>query len=362
MTSASSKDTSSRNSVLLATVVLALIVGFVWVSRKSSGPVTVETFSGSTMATTWSVKVVSATLTPAKRGEILDAINAELEKVNDSMSHYRKGSEISRFNEAKAGQWVEVSTPLVELLQVARGISEKTDGAFDVTVGPLVGLWGFDDKEGRMQEPAAEEMEAAGNRVGFRHLLIEDKRISKDKEGLRADLSSIAKGYAVDRVALALESMGYQDIMVEVGGEIRVRGSKPGGVPWRIGVEKPQDDGRQLLGGIDLTEPISVATSGDYRNFYLLDGVRVSHTIDPRTREPVGHATASVTVVHPQCEVADGWATALTVLGAKEGIPLAEKLGLEVLFIERTDGEPKLTMTSAFRKRVGDDWPSREEE
>jgi len=280
------------------------------------------------------------------------------------MSRYHDSSEVSVFNRHISKEPFFVSKDTAELLDKTLEVSALTKGAFDVTVGPLTELWGFDEKQRRATRPQPGEIAQARSMVGYHQLRIDVQRslVQKKIPQISIDLSAVAKGYAVDRIALVLERLGYDRYLVEIGGEIRVMGKNERGRPWRVAVETPGDKRRKTFQTIELTGG-AVATSGDYRNYYELDGRRISHNIDPRTGSPVTHRLASVTVVHEECAVADALATGLMVLGPKKGFALAQEQDLPVLFISRRrNGRLIERATAAFIKlRVGQDRPGSEE-
>ena len=287
-------------------------------------------FQGEIMGTTYTVQVIDPT-TPDG-----DAIHATLEAVNQRMSTYLKTSELSLLNASSSKTAIELSAPLRLVLTASLEISEATSGAFDVTVGPLVNAWGF-GPDGRRSTPSTEERASLMERVGYTLLKISQDGVSKERSDLYIDLSAIAKGYAVDQVAETLDQAGYHRYWVEVGGEVRGRGLNSAQRPWRAGIEKPLGDGKRGIHRILSLRDISVATSGDYRNRYTDDrGVSRSHTIDPRTGAPITHLLASVSVLHPQNMYADAWATALNVLGPKEGLAVANAHKIKALFLTRT--------------------------
>lgn len=313
---------------------------------RESGPEVLR-LQGGTMGTTWHVTAHPA---PAAGADIGERIEAELDAINQSMSTYLADSEISRFNALPPGQSMVVSEPFAEVLEAALEIGALSDGAYDVTVGPLVDLWGFgarDAPEATPDEAAiAQALALTGQqRLGWD---AQERRLSKPL-ALRLDFSSIAKGYAVDRLARLLEQRGVSDYLVEIGGEVRVAGSSPRGDAWRIAIERPDLGARAVAEGLALTAA-SVATSGDYRNFLMLDGQRYAHIIDPRSGRPVTHELVSVTVVHPQCMVADGLATALTVLGPEQALALAEREGLAVYLISRAGEALETHFSSTFAR------------
>jgi thiamine biosynthesis lipoprotein len=236
----------------------------------------------------------------------------------------------------------------------ALSISELTGGAFDITVGPVVDLWGFGPEGSRSEPPEASMIAAARERVGYGRVAADCKRpaLRKDRGDVRIDLSAYAKGFAVDRVAELLDAQGMTDYMVEIGGELRARGRSESGGPWRIAIESPTASGGHVQ---RIIEPgvAGMATSGDYRNYFEVGERRYSHTIDPRLGAPVSHDLAAVTVVDEKAAFADAMATALLVLGPGEGMRLAERQGLAVYFQQRAGAEVVEKMSSEFRRLTG---------
>jgi FAD:protein FMN transferase len=288
------------------------------------------------MGTTYSVTV--ARLPKGVRRQTLQsAVGEALSEVNRALSTYDPRSEISRFNANASTDPVRVSPPLRAVAAIAGEVSVATGGAFDVTVGPLVQAWGFG-----VELPAAEIAPGPGAinglraEVGFDRLELgaDGHSLRKTVPGLQLDVNGIAPGYAVDLIAERFDALGVRDYLVELGGEVRARGSSPAGRPWRVAVEAPLSGERKPYTLVEL-DGLAVSTSGDYRDFRELNGRRFSHTIDPRTGAPVTHGLASVSVVHPSAAFADAYSTAFMVLGLDAGMALAGRLGLAALFIER---------------------------
>jgi thiamine biosynthesis lipoprotein len=299
-------------------------------------PPTVHALGGDTMGTTWSVQVV------ASRDLDLHALHRDIQQVLDrvvaQMSTWEADSDISRFNRASAGQWHAIPAEFLQVLRAALKIAEASDGAFDPTVGGLVGLWGF----GAQAQPHGRLDELQHRRVaadaGWHRLQLDvpGSRILQTG-GLSLDLSAIAKGYGVDAVADALRSRQLPAALVEVGGELLGFGRKPDGTPWRVLLESnpEEESAADLEPRVLELDGTAVATSGDRWHSYEHEGERLSHTLDPRTAKPVAHASAGVTVLAESAMQADAWATAMTVLGADAGLVLAERLGLAVRFVDR---------------------------
>jgi FAD:protein FMN transferase len=290
-----------------------------------------QIISGQTMGTTYTVKIVDEDLDNAT---IRSQIERELKRVNGLMSTYDRHSELSTFNRAPVSVPFKVSQDTLEVLKLSAEIYANSEGAFDVTVGPLVNLWGFGPEASRDDVPQDDEIEAAMRRTGFDLLRLGDGWLSKDRD-IYVDLSAIAKGFAVDRLALILEDQDVDNYLVEIGGELRARGTNDQGRPWTIAVEKPDNLSRSVFRTLPLRD-MSMATSGDYRNYFEVDGARYSHTINPRTGRPVTHNVASVTVLAPSAAIADGYATAIDVLGLEPGLGLARAQKLAVLVIIKT--------------------------
>ena len=304
--------------------------------------------AGATMGTTWHVTVILPADLDVGQSSLQQGIEARLEAVNASMSTYRPDSEIRRFNAAPVDEWVSVSRDFYRVLSAAMVIGRQSQGAYDVTVGPLVDLWGFGPGGEVAQPPKDESIAAQLDLVGQDKLRVDGDgaRVKKLAE-LSLDFSSIAKGFAVDQVASWLDEAGIENYLVEVGGEMRVAGLSGRGDAWRVGIEQPDGGSLTVARAIQL-DNAAVATSGDYRNYFEVDGVRYSHSIDPRTGYPVAHELVSVTVVHPSSMIADGWATALVVLGATEAWKVAQAEGLAVYFIQRGGNGFQSSHTEAF--------------
>ena len=271
--------------------------------------------------------------------------------IEDRMSTYDPNSEISRLASVPANETFTVSGDTAAVLNQALKVVEATEGAFDITVGPLVDAWGFGPSGRPQHVPSEQEITSLMQRIGRDKLSFNrsERTVTKTVDGVSVDLSAIAKGYAVDRVAAALEARGHHDYLVEIGGETRARGRNDRGQPWRVAVEKP--DGPALALEIDNH---GVASSGNYRNSYVLDGQRFAHTIDPRKGRPVTHRLMGTTVIHEDTAMADAWATALMVLGEQEALRMASKEALAAaLFVAGPQGIETRT-TTAFDAHVAD--------
>ncbi|MDS0217877.1 FAD:protein FMN transferase [Pseudidiomarina andamanensis] len=304
--------------------------------------------SGETMGTTYHIRYVTANPNHSPE-RVKERVDAVLEQVNSQMSTYDPNSELSLFNQRKTTEPVVVSRSLETVVRRALEVGEETNGLLDVTVGPLVNLWGFGPLGRPEQVPSEQQLQEVRDQIGYQYLTVENHQLTKAIPDLYVDLSTIAKGYGVDRVAILLEQMEIKNYLVEIGGEMRMRGTKPGEQPWRIAVEQPVSLERAVQ---RIIEPgnNAVATSGDYRNYFEEDGVRYSHIIDPRTGYPIQHNLVSVTVITDTCMDADAYATALTVMGAEEALEFANKKGLAVLLVTRENDQFKEYTSTAFKR------------
>lgn len=345
---------SAHRSVYLR---LALIVSITGCSQavdveQTSEESALVTFSGPTMGTAYSVRLYDASgeLAPKDWQVPVDARLAEL---NHLMSTYDSESELSRFNKSKSTDWYPVSIETAKVVQFALAVAERSSGAFDPTVGPVVNLWGFGPDGRRRDPPADSEIEKVKSRTGYRKVSVrqDPPSLRKAESALYLDLSAIAKGYAADQVSALLEQLSADSSMVEIGGEVVCSGTKPGGEVWRIGLERPSPQGRALQLVLGLRDE-AVATSGDYRNFFEQDGIRYSHTIDPTSARPVTHGLATVTVGANSCMEADALATAILVMGPKIGYDWAEEESIAAYLVEHSEGGFSEKMTSAWKQKM----------
>jgi thiamine biosynthesis lipoprotein len=300
------------------------------------------------MGTTYHVTVVDAEGAPSTT-RAQACIDAVLRIVERHLSTYAEASEVSTLNRNLSTDWIPVSDPLFAVLATAQRVSVESDGAFDVTIAPLVRLWGFGPNGPRdaapEMPPSPEFIHDAMATLGYSWLELRaspTRAVRRIRTPLEVDVNGIVPGYAVDRISGCLSRLGLADHLVEIGGEVRAAGRRPDGQPWRVAIERPTTGAREAYAGVAL-DNLAVSTSGNYRDFHRLPSGRViSHTIDPRIGEPVRHALASVTVVHPRADLADTYATALMVLGTDEGYAFAQRLGLPALFLERVGASQEL--------------------
>lgn len=303
--------------------------------------------NGATMGTYYSIKLVKQEGLPSA-SELQAEIDRRLEQVNDQMSTYRKHSELSQFNQHRSSEPFEVSADTAKVVTEALRLSKLTDGALDVTVGPIVNLWSFGPEARPEKTPTADELAERRKEVGIEHLSVKGNTLIKDIPDLYVDLSSIAKGFGVDVVADYFDQLGVANYLVEVGGELRLKGNNLEGVPWRIAIEKPTEDGHRAIQEVIEPGNMGVATSGDYRNYFEQDGVRYSHLINPKTGMPIDNHVVSVTVLSPSCMTADALATAFSVMGEEQALALANKEQIAVLLIVKTKQGFKEYPSDAF--------------
>ncbi|ONF45192.1 FAD:protein FMN transferase ApbE [Marinobacter lutaoensis] len=304
--------------------------------------------SGAVFGTTYHINVVLAG-DESRLEPLAEGIEQALETVDAAMSTWREDSELSRLNRLEdQSRWVSVSEPLYEVLAKAQEVSRLTDGAFDVTIGPVVNLWGFGPEARPEHVPDEAELATMLARTGYEKLeLRADPPAVRANPAQYIDLSAIAKGYGVDVVARYLDGEGVAAYLVEIGGEVRVRGRKPNGDAWRLAIEQPVSESRQVNRVVALTGK-AMATSGDYRNYYESDGHRYSHTIDPATGRPITHNLASVTVIADDCMTADALATGFDVMGYEKAAALATRENIPAYFIVRTKDGFETHQTPAF--------------
>jgi thiamine biosynthesis lipoprotein len=311
-----------------------LIVGTVLIIRQQQST-PYQKNAGLIFGTTYSVTY--------QCGEDLqEEIEAELKKVDDEFSMFNSQSIVARLNN---GEQPELSNDFIDVFKLARQVSEDTNGAFDITVAPLVNAWGFGFKHEQM--PSKEQVDSLRELIGYRYVTLKDKTITMQKPGMMLDFSAIAKGYGVDVVARLLERHDIKNYMVEIGGEITTRGINPERVPWRIGVNKPSEDAlnenHELQTILNVTDK-SMATSGNYRNFYVKGGKKYAHTIDPKTGYPVQHSLLSATVLTDRCAKADAYATSFMVLGMDGAKQILERHKELMAYLIYTDNKGNLSV------------------
>ncbi len=327
---------------------------------KGISPDIEQRFAGKTMGTSYSIifyypESLGKTANAQTIVEIKKDVDARLEALENVMSTYRQDSALSQFNQSSVNEWHVLNPELFKVVKEALRISDLSEGAFDISVGPLVNLWGFGPEFTKQDLPEQSKInELLDKQVGYQFLELDEASLSARKtKALYLDLSAIAKGYAVDEVAGVLKQKGINNYLVEIGGELSASGGKPDGENWHVAVEKPILDvsasDRQLQSILKLRD-VAIASSGDYRNFFEIDGKVYSHTINPKSGRPVEQNLASVTVVHEFCMTADAMATAFMVMGSEATLAFAEREHLPVLLLIRKDDSFEQLSSSAMEK------------
>ena len=303
---------------------------------------------GNTMGTTYSVKIRNIIEKQGEINTIQSKIDSTLKDLNQQVSTYIPDSDITKFNESNSLDWIEIPLHFQKVIEKALEVYTISNGAFDVTVHPVVRLWGF-GKDGRKWVPPEEnQVKIARESIGSQYLHQSGSRIKKDLPGLEIDLSAIAKGYGVDLVFDLLGNLGYHEFMVEIGGEVRC--TETVNTPyWKIGIERPNADFRNSnkLAEIVKLRGMAMATSGNYRNYFIYDGKRFSHTINPLTGKPVEHSLMCTTIIASTCIYADALATAVMVMGSNEGMKLIESLENVECFLLEEEGDGSITTFSS---------------
>ena len=314
-----------------------------------------SSISGSTMGTTYHIKMVDTLISESQIRATQLRVDSLLLAINQSMSTYIPTSEISRFNQStEINSPMKISPQLAVVLKSSLDIGHRSGGAFDITVMPLVNFYGFGFKKAAAHLPTTHELDSLKRFVGMQHLMFTDSTISKDTPELSLDLSAIAKGFGVDAVSDFLAASGFENTMVEIGGEVVCCGYNKNGKSWQIGIDRPYfgEKPGEILQHVVALSNYAIATSGDYRNYRDVDGTRISHTIDPRTGKPISHQLASVSILAKTCMLADGTATAVMVMGDVEGLKWLEATPeIEGLLIVRlSDGSFREFLTSGFNQ------------
>ena len=339
---------SPRRRTLLQALGAAALVAACG-DRRGVAVAPVVEFGGPTMGTWFTAKIARPGMAEGAVGVARDAVAGALETVVAKMSTYLPDSELSQFNRHAAATPLALSADTLAVFALAQQVSAASGGAFDITIAPLVDAWGFGPSKAR-RVVAEDEATRLAAHVDWRRITIDVAAgtAAKSHAGLRADLSGVAKGYAVDQAAHALDRLGVTDYLIEAGGEVRTRGVNGEGRPWRIAIERP-DATPQRPHFIVPLSGLAMATSGDYRIYFEEGGRRYSHEIDPATAQPIRHGLASVSVVAPECGYADAMATALIVLGPDKGFALAVAQNVAAHFIVReADGSFSDRQTPSF--------------
>lgn len=333
-------------------LIYLLLVSLTLIACDNTPKEQVIQIHGQTMGTTYHISWTGQHSNFTQR--LQKQVDERLKNINKSMSTYDSESELSLINRGLAVQdeqgWITLSNDLNEVLAMSLQVWQQSQGGFDITIGPLVNLWGFGPQARLEHTPSVEEIQQLLTNIGSEYVQLNasEQRLRLERTQY-LDLSAIAKGWAVDQIADLLEQAGLHSFLVEIGGEIMAKGKKPNGQPWRIAIEKPESLLKKSSNLVVELDGVGVATSGSYRNYYEEEGVRYSHTIDPQNGYPIKHNLASVTVVHSSTGMADAWATALTVSGPEKGLQLAEAHNLAVYMQVGQEGGFTEYYSSAFK-------------
>lgn len=311
-----------------------------------------QQINGATMGTEYTVTWLSTqnARTPAP-AEFKKEIEDLLKEINASVSTYIPTSLISQINQSKrSSQAILMDDFFVDIFKLSTQVYRASAGAFNPAVGPLVNMWGF-GPDNTKSIPSNTDIQRILPHTKFEVFKLDNQALQKTSDEAQLDFSAIAKGYAVDVIAEHLVKHKINHYYVEIGGDLRVAGFRDAKkTKWKIGIEKPQYDSKRLLQRLIKMTDMSVAGSGDYRNFYTVDGIRYAHTIDPSTGKPVTHHTASTIVFHPKCGLADAWATALLTLGSEKGLKIADQNNIAVIFVDHS-GTDENAFTESFSKK-----------
>lgn len=320
-------------------VIAVILTGCDAASSPAPAVPAATVLSGKTMGTSWRVSVIGLDQTQATA--LQQKIQSQLDADDQLLSTWKKDSALMRFNASESLSPWPVSEAMADIITGAMRIGTKTDGAMDITVGPLVNLWGFGPQNQPVTTPTDEQIAAAKARTGLQHLTVTQEAgrqyLQKDLPDLFVDLSTVGEGYAADHLARLMEQEGIVRYLVSVGGALASRGMNGEDKPWRVAIQKPTDQENAVQAIVDINGH-GISTSGSYRNYYELDGKRISHVIDPQTGQPITHNLVSVTVISPTALEADGWDTGLMVLGPKKAQEVARREGLAVYMIVK-EGE-----------------------
>ena len=306
---------------------------------------------GVTMGSAWTVKIAGPL--PVSGQALRVGVQAGFDTVDRALSTYRRDSALHRFNEEDSGAWVDIDPELAEVMAYGLGLAEASGGAYDLTVAPLVDLWGFGPEPAKERAPDATAISLARSRVGWRQVDVDVAgHRARKSPGVRIDLSSLGKGRGVDRVAAYLDSMGVDNYLIDLSGKLRARGRNAGGAVWRVAVEQPGADDptgapRTVPAVVELSDA-SIATSGDYRRFFESGGHHYSHLIDPRTGYPVTHGTVSATAMAAGCMQADALATVFMLMAPDAALKFANDQRTPALLIRRGEAGFHLERSAAW--------------
>ncbi|OUF43436.1 FAD:protein FMN transferase ApbE [Pluralibacter gergoviae] len=345
-----------RTLMISALAAVVLTIGGCDSSTTPTAVTPATVLEGKTMGTFWRVSVIG--VDGARADALRRKVQAQLDADDMQLSTWKANSALMRFNRSDSTAPWPVSEAIADIVTASLRIGSKTGGAMDITVGPLVNLWGFGPDKQPVKIPSAEQIAAAKARTGLQHLTVIDQAgsqyLQKDLPGLYVDLSTVGEGYAADHLARLMAQEGISRYLVSVGGALVSRGMNASGRPWRVAIQKPNDRENAVQAIVDINGH-GISTSGSCRNYYELDGRRISHVIDPQTGEPIQHKLVSVTVIAPTALEADGWDTGLMVLGTEKAKEVVREQGLAAYFIYKQGETFQTWMSPQFKPfLVGD--------
>jgi thiamine biosynthesis lipoprotein len=332
-------------NLLLVNALVSVLISLAGCSQGD----TLERISGPTMGSSFTVQYVRTAQGPTPE-RVRQEVQGVLEGIDKRFSTYRSDSLTETFNRLPANSCQRMPAEVLELVRVGEQLSQQSEGAFDLTVEPLLDLWGFGPQSRQEKVPDAQALASTRQRVGYGHLRIVGEQLCKDA-AVQIDFNSIAAGHAVDLLVERLEALGVADLLVEVTGELKALGRKPDGSHWKVALELPRDD-RQIAQQIVVVDGYGVSTSGDYRNYFEENGQRYSHTFDARQGKPVQHELAAVTVFDRSALMADGYSTLLLILGPQQGWDFALKHEIAALFVTRVGDGFVSRSTPAFARVI----------
>ncbi|OOF71289.1 FAD:protein FMN transferase [Rodentibacter caecimuris] len=341
-----------KKFTFLPRLILATIIFLLTACEQS---IEMISLTGRTMGTSYHIKYIDDGKISQNPEQTHQQIQSLLKKINAQMSTYQKDSEISRFNQNREIDTpIPISSEFATVLEEAIRLNQLTEGALDITIGPIVNLWGFGPEKRAETQPTEEQLLERKAWIGLDKITLDKNKnsatLTKHIPQVYIDLSSIAKGFGVDQVAELLENLNIKNYMVEIGGEIRAKGNNIEGSPWRIAIEKPIDGGQRAVENVIKLENLAMATSGNYRIYFEENGKRFSHEINPKTGYPIEHHLASITVLAPSSMTADGLSTGLFVLGEEKALDIAEKYNIPVYLIIKDKAGFIVKMSSAFKQ------------
>lgn len=318
-----------------------------WFLLAGCGEQEISKFEGFAQGTTYHISYWAQTQVDSQSLESL--VNAEFARIDKTFSNYRPDSVIESFNNNPTNESQWVGTEVVELFNIARLVSQASQGCYDLTIKPLFDLWGFQGES--LTIPDEQILQAALAEIGQAKVIVVDESHLQKQANIHVDVSSVAQGYSVEKISQLLHKQGVHDYLVEVGGELKTAGHKPDGSAWRIAVEKPLPGEQKMMKvlTVPIDTPMAVMTSGTYRHYFDVNGQRYSHILDARTGKPVTHDLVAVTVLHEDPTVADAWSTALLCVGKEQGVKMADAEQIKALFVQQQDKKLLETQSQALQ-------------